>query len=830
MEENDIQMRDAIISSPAGYKIDTLTLSDPEEDDNLEDEERDESLLWSIEDTMFFAQGLRNHSAGKSKSVFVTWNENYLLNFVFKTSSKNKKTTLTKVHLTMPQAPTPEAEAEEVVDMLILEMNTLLLMKSGRVYYFSSVKAMHMVSWLNNVRCFCNCPQTQFAVIRLAEHETTKQLLLEVYQDVPHLGETLNAGEVVHHSYDISFDQQNLFNCNWDSERYILFSLIADEENIGFLKQLVSIGNVMRSKEEKTMLEMNQEVHIFTISGNMFVLIGAMSSHDSNPSKAQVQDYTIQLLNTYATTIECIQIDTVKNILIVVLQSGHMDIWYKSTRMVGSICHLSHEISYFTHYDYNSGDNTFYFVKPEEVSQLRVIVNSNPNEGENECTVKEVNKAIAGMVACTWVENLHQLICLSINNIFYRIHFEPISEGDSETAINEEGNNIEYENFNTLYALTSKRMKELMRKAQIVEQLMEEPKNLHQRVEMEWQKQQLLSMGFKKIWKDVLKCHMEYFMEPIVQYETEDLVLRATFDRDCLQDDLNGNSMYTALYMTLICKDNLFLSIIQTAAWKLQISIEGQSLLLTLPSASDIVNKRLCFLIKHSTRKRDLLPEFCVSLITFVQHNAVYLCLSQGIDVVKNEKTYARLFSLAPQILLQGQTLGDIDGVIREFMCSAKKKFDSDTGIPMINEVLHKISHQQAKTILGIFHKSYENELNLEFKLFYLREHALHLNYDEPQQLLTLTSQKPEALLYFKLCLMHEFKSSFGNISSVENKELLQKIMQYQANVENLYGSGPLTSADMDVEGNNSAAVSLHLENLLKIYSMLRSEFNEFFR
>ncbi|XP_075149392.1 uncharacterized protein LOC142223396 [Haematobia irritans] len=819
MNENDIEMKDAFTSS---------TTSTKEDDDDFEDDGGDESSsLWSIEDSMFFAQGLRNHSAGRGKSVFVTWNENYLLNFVFKTSSKTNKTTLTKVRLAMPKSPEDD-ETEEILDMLILEMNTLLLMKSGCVYYFSSVKSMHIVPWLNNIRCFCSCPKTQFSVIRFSEalEKGAKQLLLEVYRDIPQLGKIANVDDVIRHRYDISFDQQNIFDCNWSMENYILISLIVDKSNIDYLTQLISIGNIIRPVEEKTTIELNQELHIFAISGNLFVLIGAIISDNesSSSSDAEVQDYTIQLLNSYAATIECIKIDHEKNILIVLLQSGHMDIWYKSSHIFGSICHLSHEIPNFTHYDYSVGDNTFYFTKPDEITQLRIFVNRESADGK-ECTIKEVNKAIAGMIACTWVENLQQLICLSFNNIFYRLHFDSLSNTNENANIKD--TNVEYENFNTLYTLNSKRMKDILGRAQIVRELMEQPKKLHERVEAEWQKQQLLALGSKKkIWNKILQCNLEYLLEPSMQCESDELTIRASFDND--RDCRDFSSVYTALYITIASKDNIFLSIIQMATWKLQLSVDGQSLFLTLPPASEIVNRRLCFLIKHSTRKRHLLPDFSVSLITFVQHSSVYLCISNTLNVLKSEKTYRRLFSLAPQIFLQGHNNSEIDNLLQDYNhpsndMSARLKFPNTT---IIEEKFHKISHQKMSHILKIFHKNYENNLNLEFKLYFLREHALHLNYDESQQQLVVKTHKPEALFYFKIFLLYEFKPLFDKPE--DNKEILQKIMQYQANVENGYGSTSLTSTDH--VNNDSGTVSLHLENLLKIYTKLRSEFNEFFR
>lgn len=257
-------------STSKAARYNTLTSIDVEME-NMEPIE-DTTSLWNIEDdSMFYPLGLKHHSAGKGKSVYVTWNENYLLNFVFKTSSKTGTTNLTKVRITMPLH---DQELEDIANILILEMNTLIYMKSGRVYYFSSVKSMHKVDWLTGVRCMTTCPVAQFSVIRLEHLKNQKRKLnLEVYKDVPQLGKC-SSNDVLRHSYDISFDLENLFNCEWLDETYSLISLIMDEKNKRFLKQLVSIGDIFRPEEELIDIENYQEVHIFTISGNIFVLVG----------------------------------------------------------------------------------------------------------------------------------------------------------------------------------------------------------------------------------------------------------------------------------------------------------------------------------------------------------------------------------------------------------------------------------------------------------------------------------------------------------------------------------------------------------------------------
>lgn len=447
-----------------------------------------------------------------------------------------------------------------------------------------------------------------------------------------------------------------------------------------------------------------------------------------------------------------------------------MDIWYKSVKMFGSIRHLSHEISYFTHYDYDSLDNTFYITKPEEITQLRII-----QDGENECTLMEVHKAISGMIACTWVKNLQQLICLSLNNIFYRICFDTAASASKD---NSKEIKVEYENFSTLYALTTKKLKELLSKAQIMADLMEQPKKLHEAVEIEWQKQQLLSLGFKEIWKTICKCHIEYHMESTITYshKEEDLVIKTSFDhRD--HDNDEANSMYCLIFVKLTSKDNLFLSIIQTATWHLQITLEGETLILLLPS--NMINKRLCFIVKFSTKShRGMLPDFSLNLLTFVSHCSVYLCINDSIDVTKTEQTYRHLFSSRSQITLFRNSNLNVDTILQKFngqqtdgtLCDNAEK-------PLIKQVFKGLSKQEIISVLELFHQQFEDILNSDIKIYYLREHILHLSYEETLQELSISTTYPEALLYFKLFIMYEFKSS-KNVDLTDSKTTsLQKIM-----------------------------------------------------
>lgn len=221
-------------------------------DDNSTDEPTEDSdTLWSIDDDAFFQPlGLINHG-NEDKSVFVTWNENYLLNFVFKKSHKSGRTKLTKVRL--------DLQSEEIRQILILELNTLLLMQSGRVFHFSSVKTMHPVKWLTGVRAISIATEG-FSVIRL--HALDNSLHLEVYKDVMNMQ---LSESTLQQSYDITFDETNIFNCMWEDERFTLHSQKVNDGNREYLGHL--IGNVSRLDHQEG------EIHFFTVSGSIYALI-----------------------------------------------------------------------------------------------------------------------------------------------------------------------------------------------------------------------------------------------------------------------------------------------------------------------------------------------------------------------------------------------------------------------------------------------------------------------------------------------------------------------------------------------------------------------------
>lgn len=151
-----------------------------------------------------------------------------------------------------------DVHADEIIQILFLEFNTLLLMQSGRIFHFSSVKSIQPFKWLQDVRCIASSKEG-FCVIRLMPRN---RLHLEVYQDVINI--ELSDSTLLQ-SYDITFDEANVLNCKWEDERFTILSIVIDKDNISLLQRIIGLedGKLMHEKE----------IYIFTVSGNVFALI-----------------------------------------------------------------------------------------------------------------------------------------------------------------------------------------------------------------------------------------------------------------------------------------------------------------------------------------------------------------------------------------------------------------------------------------------------------------------------------------------------------------------------------------------------------------------------
>ncbi|XP_067613546.1 uncharacterized protein [Eurosta solidaginis] len=160
-------------------------------------------------------------------------------------------------------------------------------------------------------------PNVGFSCIRYVASE--KALTLEMYRDVPDIGRSVT---ILLQRCDITFDDRNIFNCSWESERYTLVSDQVTADNLDFLHHLL--------KGEMELIT-GQWLHIFTVSTIIFALVVAFSeSNTTEFEKANNCEYGIHQLCAYATNIDCIQLDCEERRCLIFLQCGSIDILYYS--------------------------------------------------------------------------------------------------------------------------------------------------------------------------------------------------------------------------------------------------------------------------------------------------------------------------------------------------------------------------------------------------------------------------------------------------------------------------------------------------------------------
>ncbi|XP_039950566.1 uncharacterized protein LOC120768093 [Bactrocera tryoni] len=783
-----------------------------EQSEYVSDEKEDkefEKLLWSIDDdTLFQPLGFTNHGTDAGKTVFVTWNEEYLLNFVFKRSKRTKKISLTKVRLPMPSG-------EIVNDMFILELNALLLMRSGHVYYFSSVKSMHAVDWLNDtgggVRCMALAPPTGFSCIRYLA--TEKALVLEMYRDVPDIGR--NAPALLQRC-DITFDDRNIFNCSWEDERYTLVSQQVTEDNLNFLKCVLM---------EEVDLEVGQWLHIFTVSSNVFALIVAPAEHnDDDNDKNTSCEYNIQLLCTYATNVDSVQIDCVEQRCLIFLQCGTIDIWYYSRIICGLRRMQHHTGSQYSHQVYAASTRCFYFTDEEQVAQLHFSYNAETDC----CRVQETYKVIPGMVACTWVETQRQLICLSCNNIFYKITFEPTvnAKASNVSGSFSEAINTEYENFQKLYELTPARLSRLLARGELVDELTQLPKQMHAAVEQECVKQQLLAVASNRhLYRYIAKARLVYSVQLPTAFQPDVIIMYANNYYQLHHDS------YVALIYMQINKDDVLHG--GDSLWHLFINVDcSESYMLHIPNT--LLEQQLCIVIPLKRTEKTLLAEFEIKLYTLVCLEADFVAVSLPIDLEINGATYAELFTSYKRCVTICNNY-DIQKLIANFLNQMRKKDkkakvdEAQQGEHILKHTLHLPSTCPFNSIAKCVNVPNVVAQSIEC---YFMSTAIKITHMPAEKYIILESMDPVALCYLKLHLLNNMPELLANRDEVDASERRQSLMQLQCELTQCTNALLQASAhDESMTSNDSgaAAYSMELQQLKNIYSKLRQDFHKLY-
>ncbi|XP_036215879.2 uncharacterized protein [Bactrocera oleae] len=812
----------------SGFKVPTcgstsksVTALDPveamdidEQSENVSDAKEDkefEKLLWSIDDdTLFQPLGLTNHGTDAGKTVFVTWNEEYLLNFVFKRSKRTKKISLTKVRLPMPSG-------EIVNKMFILEMNALLLMRSGHVYYFSSVKSMHAVDWLNDagggVRCMALAPPTGFSCIRYVA--TEKALMLEMYQDVPDIGR--NAPALLQRC-DITFDDRNLFNCSWEDERYTLVSQQVTEDNLNFLMCVLM---------EEVDLEVGQWLHIFTVSSNVFALIVATAEHNEDDNNSSCE-YNIQLLCTYATNVDSVHIDYAEQRCLIFLQCGTIDIWYYSQLICGLRRMQHHTGSQYSHQVYAASTRCFYFTDEEQVAQLHFSYDAETDS----CRVQETYKVIPGMVACTWVETQRQLICLSCNNIFYKITFERTTNAKASDlcASFSEAVNTEYENFQKLYELTPSRLSRLLARAELIDELTQLPTQMHAAVDQECVKQQLLTVASNRhLYRYIAKARLVYSVQLPTAYQPDVIIIYANN-----YYQLHHDSYVALIYMQIDKNDILHGG---DSLWHLYIDIDcSDSYMLHIPNT--LLQQKLCIVLPLKRTEKKLLAEIELKLYTLVCLEADFVAVSLPIDLEVNAATYAELFTSYKRCVTICNNY-DIQKLIANFLNRTRKKYpkakmdDEKLSTPHEEHILKHTLHLPSTCAFSSIAKCV-NVSNVEAQSVecYFMSTAIKITHMPEESYIVLESMDAVALCYLKLHLLNSIPALLANCAEAGASDRQQSLMQLQCELTrctNALLQAPALDESMASNESETVPHSMQLQQLKNIYSKLRQDFHKLY-
>lgn len=147
------------------------------------------------------------------------------------------------------------------------------------------------------------------------------------------------------------------------------------------------------------------DVHIFTITNSLYTV----------SSKNQDKLAHITLLHTVATTIESIHyLNNTQSILLFTC-CGCLEILYLSEgKFQRSVFKLNSNII-----SLSLAENSFFYSTGETITQKTLAFNNDSQR----ISLYTNEKPVWGIVAMTWVKSLRKLICLSENNIFYRIKF-----------------------------------------------------------------------------------------------------------------------------------------------------------------------------------------------------------------------------------------------------------------------------------------------------------------------------------------------------------------------------------------------------------------------
>lgn len=466
------------------------------------------------------------------------------------------------------------------------------------------------------------------------------------------------------------------------------------------------------------------------------------------------------------------------------MESGYLDLWYSSQMLQGALTHRMVQILPYLQFDYCSLQRSFYFVSFNRVMQLQII------REQSECRVQETHKTLVGMVACTWVEELQQLVCLSCNNIFYRLTFNNLSvtkRKEKRASITSPiiSNDCvrNYELLKNVHALTNTRICNLIKKKLILSNLLKEPKKLAEKMKLEHQKQLLLSVAQNiKVMEKLLSSHIEYHLSTSrVEYAKKypNIFFMNIEFNNCEKALLERNAESIIEYNALVfikiserlfnSKRSALLAIFFSNHWCLQIFSKQQSILVPLFICN--LEKKICLILKCLTNcdlqkpNKPPLERFQLRLLSIVNHLRSHLLIEFPVEVEYfHSERLEHLFS-SNNILY---TIND----------KKLNKGETNWNCPNVgNTYKHEICLANVRDLKRIFKGFSASSTN--GKLFYfLGLIPFKVDHSESGNFITISSDNPAVIFYFKVhCLLTLKDGDNPNSNYLESNNLVDTLL-----------------------------------------------------
>ncbi|XP_044572049.1 uncharacterized protein LOC26515529 isoform X2 [Drosophila ananassae] len=599
-----------------------------------------------------------------------------------------------KVKMSRVRIPLPLSEGCFLRNVHTLKFNTMLVMSNGDIYCYGAFQTLHAVRWLYGVRCLA-LTDLGFSVIREKDH----QLFLQTYLDLPGL-EKLES--TLQNSFDITYDKKNMFESGLRYEEYSLTSVQISENEKRFMNSLFGIKSAT-------------QCHIFSIAGHVFSLF-----FNSDEAPSNEVSYHVELFCVYSVSVRFIRILPHRNLCLIFLINGTVDMWYISTLLDVKQRQMYHTGSKWLDYDGTSKNGSFYYTNGEKVVRLKFEFNSQLDK----CTIKTSSKIAPGIQVCTWLDHSKQLVSLSHNNIFYHIDFS--SEAECETV------KLSHINDFTLDSIQYVR-----RNIWTFDRLNRQLEFIQENINTEYEKQHIISVcKYSERLQKMYNISVEFkFQKPIWD---EKLWMNPVPDKD-----LHNNYVYAVIHVLV----NKSQSRLQYKYWQLWTFYENEALINILPSKV-LLDNRYKIVIPIRKSKNEPTPSFHIQVLTFID--------------IKNETA-----ALAVPILMKiGQIMDKSlinENGTNSIYTPEHYPQNKQKGVSMIH---HKIRLPFKLTLSSLFNVNTKRNGN-PFDLIFMDSSLRFKIFQSENMHGTLESIDASSIYYFKQYLLQ-------NTSNLDHKALLK--------------------------------------------------------